>query len=119
MSEAFCQPACVAACPLHIAVIIPTVSSTSTCFSETASTLKFAHRAKQIKNQAVKNEDVSQSAVEMAAELARLRQEVAMLRSLAGSGKAGGDELQQALSLNAQLEDGQKRLKEQVGRLRE
>lgn len=47
------------------AVIIPTIAPTASSLSETANTLKFAARAKQVKNQAHINEDVSQSAVEV------------------------------------------------------
>ncbi len=47
------------------AVIIPTIAPTVSSLTETANTLKFAARAKQIKNQARVNEDVSQSAVEV------------------------------------------------------
>lgn len=86
-------------------------------------TLSFAHRAKQIKNNAVVNENVSQSAVEMASELLRLRQEVTMLRGLAahsdGGSRPGGEELTQALALNRQLESSNEHLKQQLGRLRQ
>jgi hypothetical protein len=112
-----------AACLFHSAclpaVIIPTVAPTASCFSETGSTLKFAHRAKQIKNRAVVNEDRSQSAVEMAAELARLRQEVAVLlgaAAAAGSG-AGGGGSGDWLAVNAQLEERCQHLQGQLGRL--
>jgi hypothetical protein len=114
-----------AACLFHSAclpaVIIPTVAPTASCFSETGSTLKFAHRAKQIKNRAVVNEDRSQSAVEMAAELARLRQEVAVLlgaAAAAGSG-AGGGGSGDWLAVNAQLEERCQHLQGQLGRLRQ
>lgn len=76
----------------------------------------------QIQNRAVVNEDVSQSAVEMAAELQRLRREVAMLRGLANSSSGGSDgstELRQALVVNEQLEDSNKHLQQQLGRLRQ
>ena len=113
---------CILLSPCRGAVIIPTVAPTASCASETASTLKFAQRAKQIKNQPIVNEDVSQSAVEMAAELQRLRHEVAMLRSLqasagSSSGTAGG--LEAVLEANAQLEARSQHLQEQLARLRQ
>ena len=37
-------------CLPSTAVIIPTVSPTASCFAETANTLRFSQRAKQIKN---------------------------------------------------------------------
>jgi hypothetical protein len=113
-----CLPACLPCLP---AVIIPTVAPTASCFSETGSTLKFAHRAKQIKNRAIVNEDRSQSALEMAAELARLRQEVSVLlgaAAAAGSGAAGGGS-GDWLVVNAQLEERCQHLQEQLGRLRQ
>ena len=105
--------------PCLPAVIIPTVAPTASCFCETGSTLRFAHRAKQIKNRAVVNEDRSQSAVEMAAELARLRQQVAVLLGAAAAGGSdggggGGDDW---LAVNAQLEERCQHLQEQLARL--
>ena len=82
----------------------------------------------QIKNRAVVNEDVSQSAVDMQAELLRLRQEVAVLRqavSSAGGGDSGcggggsAEDLGQALALNGQLEERVAHLQEQLGRMRQ
>ena len=108
----FTLPACLPA------VIIPTVAPTASCFSETGSTLKFAHRAKQIKNRAVVNEDRSQSAVEMAAELARLRQVLLGAAAAAGSG-AGGGGSGDWLAVNAQLEERCQHLQGQLGRLRQ
>ena len=61
--------ACPSPYPHSSPVIIPTLSPTASCIGETASTLKFASRAKQVRNRPVANEDVSQSAVDMAAEL--------------------------------------------------
>lgn len=111
---------CACACWPPPAVIIPTISPTAACLHETASTLKFAARAKQVRNRAVVNEDVSQSAVDMAAELQRLRQEVAMLRSLQTTSPGGSSaELQQALAVNAELEGRLKHLEGRCAELRQ
>ena len=79
------------------------------------------------------NESASQSAVEMAAELQRLRQEVGLLRAAAaaaagggadaaaddgGGGGAAGD-LQVALDISRQLEQRNAHLQEQIGRMRQ
>lgn len=96
-------------------------SPAAACLAETASTLKFAARAKQVKNRVMVNESASQSAVEMQAELQRLRAEVAMLRAAGSAGGCGGgDDVQrQALAVNAQLEERVGHLQEQLGRLRQ
>lgn len=108
-------------CAAMIANIAPTASAKA----ETTNTLKFAARAKQIKNTARINEDVSMSAVEMSAEIARLRAEVAVLRGAqaAGGGPAntsdGGGNLAAALALNEELEARMRQQQEQLGRLRQ
>lgn len=60
--------------------IIATVSSAANSFSETLSTLKFARRAKEIKNQAVINQESTDAVNELQAELVRLRSELRMLK---------------------------------------
>ena len=55
-----------------VATVTPSVSS----LSETVSTLKFAQRAKLVKNSAVLNEDASGGVAALRAEIARLRSEL-------------------------------------------
>ena len=63
--------------------LVATVSPAASSASETLSTLKFAQRAKQIKNQAVRNEDTCGTVAALRAEVARLR---AQLDAAAGQG---------------------------------
>ena len=53
-----------------------TVSPAASSANETLSTLKFAQRAKQIKNQAVRNEDTCGTVAALRAEVARLRSQL-------------------------------------------
>jgi len=55
---------------------VATVSPAASSASETVSTLKFAQRAKQIKNQAVRNEDTCGTVAALRAEVARLRSQL-------------------------------------------
>lgn len=66
-----------------ITTMMATVSSSSDSFSETVSTLKFATRAKKIKNCAVVNEDVDQRALlrKYEIELTKLRNELIRQKS--------------------------------------
>lgn len=81
------------------------------CLGETQSTLAFARRCMSVVNKGVVvNEAVTASAAELAAEVARLRRELAMLRSLREPGGSPGDacagdaRLSDALEVNAALE---------------
>eukprot|EP00698_Gefionella_okellyi_P000624 TRINITY_DN1055_c0_g1_i1.p1 TRINITY_DN1055_c0_g1~~TRINITY_DN1055_c0_g1_i1.p1 ORF type:complete len:1336 (-),score=302.71 TRINITY_DN1055_c0_g1_i1:6065-10072(-) len=57
-------------------VMIAAISPSSQCYGETLSTLKFAQRAKNIKNRVTVNEDVSGSSSVLQEEVRRLRAEV-------------------------------------------
>lgn len=59
-------------------VLVSTVSPADQNFGETLSTLKFAQRAKMIKNQAIKNEDTRGSFDALRREVASLRQKLAL-----------------------------------------
>eukprot|EP00761_Pharyngomonas_kirbyi_P005080 gb/GECH01005085.1/.p1 GENE.gb/GECH01005085.1/~~gb/GECH01005085.1/.p1 ORF type:complete len:1255 (+),score=357.08 gb/GECH01005085.1/:1-3765(+) len=61
--------------------IIAAVSPSDACFGETLGTLKFAQRAKYIRNKPIVNEDMSGSVTVLQDEIKRLRQEVAVLKS--------------------------------------
>ena len=66
--------------------IVATVSPAEDSFGETMSTLKFAARAKLVKNKAVVNEDSSGTVTSMAAEIRRLQSALQEARQLIGSG---------------------------------
>lgn len=71
-----------------ITTIVATISGEEKYFSETLSTLKFAQRAKYIKNKAVQNQDSDSMLPLLKQEIERLRQEIAHLRSGAPSAMA-------------------------------
>nr|Q9GYZ0.1 RecName: Full=Kinesin-like protein KIF15; AltName: Full=Kinesin-related protein KRP180 [Strongylocentrotus purpuratus]AAG01844.1 kinesin-like protein KRP180 [Strongylocentrotus purpuratus] len=58
--------------------IIANVHPDAKCFGETLSTLKFARRAKMIKNRAVVNEDTQGNVMHLQAEIRRLREALCM-----------------------------------------
>ena len=60
--------------------LIANVSPSSSAFSETLSTLKFASRAKQIRNKASINEDAMGNVEGLRKEIARLKEELACAR---------------------------------------
>ncbi|KAK9830576.1 hypothetical protein WJX81_000359 [Elliptochloris bilobata] len=62
-------------------IMIANVSPAAGCLTETLSTLRFAQRAKNIRNKAVVNVDLSGEAAAMRAEIARLNAEVASFKS--------------------------------------
>lgn len=64
-----------------ITSIIATISAEEKYFTETLSTLKFAQRAKYIKNKAVQNEDADSMVPMLKQEIERLRQEIEALRA--------------------------------------
>ncbi|CAN4119126.1 unnamed protein product [Withania somnifera] len=66
--------------------IIANVSPSSCCSLETLSTLKFAQRAKFIKNHAFVNEDASGDVLAMRIQIQNLKKEVARLRSMVDDG---------------------------------
>ncbi|XP_071509705.1 kinesin-like protein KIF15 [Diadema antillarum] len=61
--------------------IIANVHPDAKCFGETLSTLKFARRAKMIKNRAVVNEDTMGNVMHLQAEIRRLREALAQANS--------------------------------------
>ncbi|GER31692.1 kinesin [Striga asiatica] len=63
-------------------IIIANISPSSCCSLETLSTLKFAQRAKFIKNHAIVNEDASGDVLALRLENQNLKKEVSHLRSL-------------------------------------
>ncbi|CAH9070693.1 unnamed protein product [Cuscuta europaea] len=67
-------------------IIIANVSPSSSCSLETLSTLKFAQRAKFIKNHAVINEAASGDILAMRVQIQNLKKEVARLRSMVNVG---------------------------------
>ncbi|CAI9105872.1 OLC1v1004893C1 [Oldenlandia corymbosa var. corymbosa] len=66
--------------------IIANISPSSCCSLETLSTLKFAQRAKYIKNHAIVNEDASGDVLAMRIQIQNLKKEVSRLRSLVNGG---------------------------------
>ncbi|XP_040993011.1 kinesin-like protein KIN-12E [Juglans microcarpa x Juglans regia] len=72
--------------------IIANISPSSCCSLETLSTLKFAQRAKFIKNNAMVNEDASGDVIAMRMQIQQLKKEVSRLRGLvSGSEKQDND----------------------------
>lgn len=81
-------------------MLVAAISPSDQNFGETLSTLKFAQRAKMIKNQAVKNEDTTGSFDALKREVTTLRQKLAAAQQHGGGGggvprgvgdAAGGD----------------------------
>lgn len=73
-------------------MLVAAVSPADMNFAETLSTLKFAKRAKMIKNMAVKNEDTSGSIEALKAELVLLRQQLALAAAAPHSSLPEGGE---------------------------
>ncbi|KAF4371050.1 hypothetical protein G4B88_002979 [Cannabis sativa] len=71
--------------------IIANISPSSCCSLETLSTLKFAQRAKFIKNNAIINEDASGDVIAMRIQIQQLKKEVSRLQGLACGGIEGQD----------------------------
>ncbi|XP_030521087.2 kinesin-like protein KIN-12E [Rhodamnia argentea] len=67
-------------------IIIANISPSNSCSLETLSTLKFAQRAKFIKNNAIINEDASGDVIAMRVQIQQLKKEVSRLRSLQNGG---------------------------------
>ncbi|KAK9129009.1 hypothetical protein Syun_017806 [Stephania yunnanensis] len=66
--------------------IIANISPSNCCSLETLSTLKFAQRAKFIKNNAVVNEDASGDVLAMRTQIQQLKKEVSRLRGMVNEG---------------------------------
>jgi hypothetical protein len=81
--------------------IIAAISPAVMYFSETLSTLKFAQRAKQIKNRAVVNEDTSGTINTLKGEVKRLREEVARYKQVSEllCPQCSSDVLQESLEI--------------------
>ncbi|CAN0061430.1 unnamed protein product [Scytosiphon promiscuus] len=80
-------------------MLVAALSPADQNFGETLSTLKFAQRAKMIKNQAVKNEDTSGSFDALKRELTTLRQKLAAAQQAGGgSGGGGGGDIPRAIA---------------------
>ncbi|KAF3439497.1 hypothetical protein FNV43_RR17775 [Rhamnella rubrinervis] len=71
--------------------IIANISPSSCCSLETLSTLKFAQRAKFIKNNAIVNEDASGDVIAMRMQIQQLKKEVSRLRGLVNGGAESQD----------------------------
>ncbi|CAL9121620.1 unnamed protein product [Musa textilis] len=67
-------------------IIIANISPSNCCGLETLSTLKFAQRAKFIRNNAIVNEDASGDVLSMRLQIQQLKKEVNRLRGLASAG---------------------------------
>ncbi|XP_021892636.1 kinesin-like protein KIN-12E [Carica papaya] len=67
-------------------IIIANISPSICCSLETLSTLKFAQRAKFIKNNAIVNEDASGDVIAMRMQIQELKKEVSRLRGLVNGG---------------------------------
>ncbi|XWS71380.1 hypothetical protein CRYUN_Cryun03dG0133500 [Craigia yunnanensis] len=78
-------------------IIIANISPSNCCSLETLSTLKFAQRAKFIKNNAVVNEDASGDVVAMRLQIQQLKKEVSRLRGFVNE---RGENLDDTLALS-------------------
>ncbi|KAL5574549.1 hypothetical protein UlMin_016248 [Ulmus minor] len=78
--------------------IIANISPSSCCSLETLSTLKFAQRAKFIKNNAIVNEDASGNVIAMRMQIQQLKKEVSRLRGLVSGGAENQDNDTMAVS---------------------
>ncbi|KAJ6827190.1 kinesin-like protein KIN-12G [Iris pallida] len=67
-------------------IIIANISPSNCCALETLSTLKFAQRAKFIRNNAIVNEDASGDVLAMRLQIQQLKKEVSRLQGLANGG---------------------------------
>ncbi|XP_047973668.1 kinesin-like protein KIN-12E [Salvia hispanica] len=72
-------------------IIIANISPSTSCSLETLSTLKFAQRAKFIKNHAIVNEDASGDVLALRIENQNLKKEVSRLRGLVNGGAESHD----------------------------
>ncbi|KAL6894094.1 hypothetical protein ACP4OV_008192 [Aristida adscensionis] len=70
--------------------IIANISPSCCCAAETLSTLKFAQRAKYIRNNAIINEDASGDVLSMRLQIQQLKKEVRRLQGLASSENTEG-----------------------------
>lgn len=98
-------------------IMIAAMSPASICYEETLSTLKYANRAKQIKNKAVVNEDKNVKMIrELKAELQRLKQQLAAGGGAPAAGGAaaagGGADPEVAEKHRKEMEEMKRKLQE-------
>lgn len=79
-------------------LIIAAISPSPLCYAETLSTLRFAQRAKQIKNKAVVNKDIQGNIFELQSEVRRLRNEVLLLKAGQHMGVASASDSSASIS---------------------
>ncbi|CAN8255148.1 unnamed protein product [Cochlearia groenlandica] len=72
-------------------IIIANISPSTSCSLETLSTLKFAQRAKLIKNNAIVNEDASGDVIAMRLQIQQLKKEVSRLKGMVNIGVENQD----------------------------
>ena len=87
-------------------LIIAAVSPSPLCQAETLSTLRFAQRAKQIRNKAVVNKDIQGNVFELQAEVRRLRHENLLLRTNAATETTAVVDRATTTPESSSLEDG-------------
>lgn len=68
-------------------VLIATLSPTEDCLAESLSTLKFAQRAKLVRNKAIVNEDTTGSVAALQAELKQLKAQLLEFKQMEGTSK--------------------------------
>jgi hypothetical protein len=98
------------------------VSASDSNFMETLNTLKYANRARNIKNRVTINQDFAGSSIEvnqLRAQLARLRIELASLRAESGHGGGHGGSRSHHTYSNLQRDDEVRALRSEVTRLRD
>ncbi|KAG0210540.1 Kinesin-like protein kif15, partial [Mortierella sp. NVP41] len=73
--------------------IVANVSPSALCYQESLSTLRFAQRAKMIKNKAVVNEDIQGNVNELRAEIQRLKAELELKQAAGGNNTSTANKL--------------------------
>ncbi|KAG0275991.1 Kinesin-like protein kif15 [Linnemannia exigua] len=91
--------------------IVANVSPSALCYQESLSTLRFAQRAKMIRNKAVVNEDIQGNVNELRAEIQRLKAELGLKHA------AGGNSLDTSMANKLLLETLSRLKIEQEGHL--
>eukprot|EP00817_Percolomonadidae_sp_ATCC50343_P000195 CAMPEP_0117418516 /NCGR_PEP_ID=MMETSP0758-20121206/272_1 /TAXON_ID=63605 /ORGANISM="Percolomonas cosmopolitus, Strain AE-1 (ATCC 50343)" /LENGTH=1059 /DNA_ID=CAMNT_0005199047 /DNA_START=87 /DNA_END=3266 /DNA_ORIENTATION=+ len=94
-------------------IMIAAMSPASICYEETLSTLKYANRAKQIKNKAVVNEDKNVKMIrELKAELAKLKKQLATGGPVTEEGGVPGSDPEVEERHKKEMEEMKKKLQE-------
>ncbi|KAF9335983.1 Kinesin-like protein kif15, partial [Linnemannia elongata] len=73
--------------------IVANVSPSALCYQESLSTLRFAQRAKMIRNKAVVNEDIQGNVNELRAEIQRLKAELGLKQAAGGNNTSMANKL--------------------------